>query len=68
MRRSGVVSALSRLMLAGVGFRAAALGAAVELPAGFSVPGDFKEDRSRRRYWDFETRSSTTSSQPARRF
>jgi OOP family OmpA-OmpF porin len=26
-----------------------------DLPTGFSVPGDFREDLSRRQYWDFDT-------------
>lgn len=28
--------------------------APVSLPAGFSIPADFREDPSRRRYWDFD--------------
>jgi OOP family OmpA-OmpF porin len=27
----------------------------VNLPAGFAVPGDFREDVGRRQYWDFDT-------------
>ena len=55
MTRSVGLLIASVLVLAFATVGMAANKAIADLPSGFAVPDDFREDLSRRQYWDFDT-------------